>query len=183
MIAITLLAQITLLAYHQLTTWCDFFPFNGVRFTKIAERRAEATVNFILMALPPIGFGFHLEPLIKFGVVYYFILFAIECATWWLPYIFGPSQKWMDVYSRVHARTLRVLPSRGNNPAPNLEHLILMVLTLTAAWTTLQMFSELHSGFTTGLRVGWMIGGLVAGSTAYYMVGRATKPSPIATDT
>jgi hypothetical protein len=118
------------------TTWGDFFPFNGVRFYSRRERAAEAAVNFGMMIMPPIGFYGHVPLLMKFGVIYYFVLFAIECATWWGPYFFGASPKWAAMHARLHGQTITILPKRPGHPAPNLEHLILMVLTLLAAFAT-----------------------------------------------
>lgn len=165
-----LLVQLGLLIYHQVTTWFDLFPFNGVRYTKFAERRVEALVNFLLMSLAPIGFALRYAPLMKFGVVYYFVLFAIECATWWAPYAFGASKHWQDVYTRVHSRTLNILPARDGRPRPNVEHLILMTLTVWAALVTRYEFARLHSGAIPTLWIGWAIGALLAAGTAVQMV-------------
>src|SRR3954468_3663307 len=133
---IAFLGQLCLLAFHQVTTWIDLFPFNGVRYTKPQERIIEAIVNLGLMSLAPIGFAMGYETLMRFGLVYYFVLFAIECATWWVPYAFGASKQWQEVYSRVHSRTINILPAKDGRPRPNLEHLILMVLTLVVAIIT-----------------------------------------------
>ncbi len=132
--------QVVHLLYHQITTLFDFFPFNGVRFYSRRERIIEAGVNLVLMSLPPIGFALRVRPLMLFGVVYYFVLLAIEFATWWIPYLFRPSQKWLEVYSRIHSQTITVLPRRGNNPVPNLEHLILHCLSLVTAPVTLATY-------------------------------------------
>jgi hypothetical protein len=176
--AILLLAQLGLLAFHQATTLCDFFPFNGARFTKRSERLAEAAVNLALMALPPIGFGFGVRTLMIFGCAYYFILFAVECATWWAPCAFGASREWLEVYERVHAGTLGVLPRLRGRTVPNMEHLVLMAMTAFAAGLTLHQFRVLHAGPFPHPWVAWFVGlGLTAG-TAARMVGRANRPRP-----
>jgi hypothetical protein len=140
------LIQLLLLGYHQFTTAVDLFPFNGVRFTKASERRVEQAVNGLLMGLPVVGFLFHIEGLIYYGVAYYFILLAVECATWWVPYLFGASGRWLEIYLRVHSRTIGVLPGRAGRTAPNLEHLILMMLTALTAFVTYRDFRTLHPG-------------------------------------
>jgi hypothetical protein len=170
-------AQIVLLVYHQITTLCDFFPFNGVRFTNRNERLLEALFNFVMMALPPIGFWFRWEPLMYFGAAYYFILFAVECATWWAPYFFGATQKWLDIYTRVHSKTITILPRRGHNPAPNLEHLILMVLTLVAAALTWREFRLLHPGPLPHMWIAAAIGFFPFAGTLRQMVGTAKSPN------
>jgi len=106
----------------------------------------EAGFNLVFMAFPPIGFIFRIPFLMGAGVGYYFILLAMEIATWWIPYLFGPSQKWLALYTRMHSKTISVLPRRGTNPRPNLEHLILMVLTLLAGISTLAAYRRVAGG-------------------------------------
>ena len=139
-LALALVFQVGLLAYHQVTTLCDFFPFNGVRFSTRRERLLEAGFNLLLMGAPPIGFVLGARWLMEFGAAYYVILFVVECVTWWAPYFFGPSPKWREVYARMHRLTITIVPRRGDNPAPNLEHMILMVLTLATAIVTLAAY-------------------------------------------
>lgn len=153
--------QLGLLAYHQITTWFDFFPFNGARNYSRKEKLAEAGSNAVLMSLAPIGFGFHLKGLMTFGVVYYFVLFAVELIIWWVPYFTEPSGRWRIVYNRLlagatsnfqpgdtldhwkviyhrlHRGTIGFLPARGDRPVPNLEHTILHAWTLVTAIVTL----------------------------------------------
>src|SRR5437879_1996172 len=94
-------SQILLVAYHQITTWFDFYPFNGVRGYSRKEKIAEAGSNAVLMSLAPIGFAFRIKALMTFGVVYYFVLFAVELIIWWLPYFTVPSGRWRTVYNRL----------------------------------------------------------------------------------
>jgi hypothetical protein len=152
--------------YHQVTTLLDLFPFNGARNYSWKERLAECGVNGALMALPPIGFGLHIQGLMIFGVVYYFVLFAIELIIWWVPYLTAPSGRWLGVYNRLlacatldfgkgdlsarwretynrlHRGTITFLPARGDRPVPNLEHMILQAWTLTTAIVTVVAYAS-----------------------------------------
>jgi hypothetical protein len=154
-------SQVLLVSYHQITTWCDFHPFNGVRGYSRQEKLAEAGSNAVLMSLAPIGFIFHIKGLMTFGVVYYFVLFAIELLIWWVPYFTVPSGRWRSVYNRLlsvatshfskgdtldhwtaiyqrlHRGTITFLPMRDDRPVPNLEHTILHAWTLFTAIVTL----------------------------------------------
>ena len=158
-------SQLLLLAYHQVTSWFDFYPFNGVRNYSRQEKFAEIGVNAILMSLPPIGFGFHIRGLMLFGVVYYFVLLAAELIIWWVPYLIEPTGRWrlaynrllavatsnfqegdtlshwIAIYNRVHRGTITLLPMRPNRPVPNLEHTILHLWTLVTALITLISYS------------------------------------------
>jgi len=154
------MTQLGLLTYHQITTWFDFYPFNGVRGYSTKEKIAEVGSNAVLMSLAPIGFGFHVRALMTFGVVYYFVLFAAELIIWWVPYFTVPSGRWRSVYNRLlslatsnfepgdtlehwkviyrrlHRGTITFLPARGDRPVPNLEHTIMHTWTLVTAVIT-----------------------------------------------
>jgi hypothetical protein len=162
---IALVCQLLLLAYHQITTLFDFYPFNGAGRLTAKERWAECGVNGLLMALPPVGFGFHIRWLMTFGLIYYFVLFAIELVIWWIPYLATPSGRWRMVYNRVlswatsnfekgdtlnhwqeiHGRlyrgTISVLPDRDRPIVPNLEHMILHGWTIVTALVTAAAWS------------------------------------------
>jgi len=143
LLAAALALQLVHLVYHQVTTLFDFFPFNGVRFSSRREQHIESAVNLVLMGFPPLGFMLRVPFLMELGVVCYFVTLGGECATWWAPYFFGASPKWQEIYSRVQGRTITVIPRHGKNPTPNLEHLILMALTLATAVTTLVAYRAL----------------------------------------
>ena len=175
MIKLAIAFQLVLVLYHQATTLFDFFPFNGVRFYSRRETLLEAGSNLILMALPLAGFILRWPSLMKFGVVYYFILLAVECATWWAPYFLGPSPKGLEAYNRIHRQTITPLPRRGDNPAPNLEHLILMVLTVLTAVTTLIAFRSFNLAFPLWW-IGLAIGAVAVGGTVFQFCFQGRVP-------
>jgi hypothetical protein len=155
------LTQVVLLGYHQATTLLDLHPFNGARNYSGKEKLMEAGVNGALMSLAPVGFVFQIQPLMVFGAVYYFVLFAAELIIWWVPYLTVPSgrwrviynrllsiatshfepgdtlEHWIAIYNRLHRGTIALLPARGDRPVPNLEHTILHAWTLITALATL----------------------------------------------
>jgi hypothetical protein len=104
MLVAAIALQVLLLAYHQVTTQVDLFPFNGARFYKGWEKVLECGVNGILMSLAPVGFAFGIRGLMWFGVFYYFVLFAEELRVWWVPYFFRPTQSWQAAYDRLHSQ-------------------------------------------------------------------------------
>ncbi|HZE56435.1 MAG TPA: hypothetical protein VE031_01150 [Chthoniobacterales bacterium] len=155
-----IVCQLVLLAYHQLTTLVDFFPFNGSRYYTRQEKLVEAGSNALLMSLGPIAFIFHLRGLMTFAVIYYFVLFAVEIIIWWIPYFTIPRgawhqiynralarstsnfetgdtlEHWRAVYDRLHANTTTFLPGRPGRIVPNVEHSILHAWTLVTAIVT-----------------------------------------------
>jgi hypothetical protein len=158
---VAIFCQLVLLAYHQITTLFDFFPFNGSRHYSTTEKLIEAGSNAVLMSLGPIGFIFRVRGLMTYAVIYYFVLFAVELITWWIPYFTDPQgrwrrvfnlllacatsnfergdtlDRWRDVHDRLHARTITLLPTRPGRIVPNLEHTILHAWTLVTAIVTL----------------------------------------------
>jgi hypothetical protein len=156
------LCQLVLLAFHQVTTIVDLYPFNGARNYSAAERRTELAVNAVLMSLAPIGFVFRIRALMLYGAVYYFVLFAVELVIWWIPYLVVPSGRsrkaynlalsfstsnfergdaldhWLAVHERLHAGTLTLLRRRVGRIVPNLEHTLLHAWTLVTALVTLR---------------------------------------------
>ena len=180
-ISIALILQILLLVYHQVTTWFDFFPFNGARFYPHRERLAEAGSNLVMMILPPIGFFLRVPALMEYGVIYYFVLFSVECATWWGPYFFGAAPKWAAMHAKLHAQTTTILPKRAGRPAPNLEHLILMVLTLLAAFATLDYYRAIGGRPFPFVRNTFIVSALFAGGTFYqFVLAGRRKSEPVA---
>jgi hypothetical protein len=176
MIKIAIAIQLIHLVYHQITTLFDFFPFNGVRFSSWRLRLADAGSAFIPMAVPLVGFILRNPVLMQIGLVCNFVILGGEIATWWIPYFFGPSPKWLELYSRIHRPTITVIPRRGSNPTPNLEHLILMCLTLLTTATSWVAYRSLHHGFTT---VFWIacVAGLIIVSGAFFQCNLEGKNS------
>lgn len=117
---------------------------SGVRFYSRKERLTEAAWNGAIMGFPVIGYLSGVPLLMEMGLFCLIVLLCGEVATWWIPYFFGASPKWVAIYSRVHSRTITPLPRRGINPVPNLEHLILMMVTLATTAFSFVAYRSLH---------------------------------------
>jgi hypothetical protein len=142
MLTAAICLQVLLLLYYEATTLIDLFPFNAARFCTWKEKGIEATMHGVMMSVGIVGFAGGMRGLMWFGVIYYFVLFLGEAWTWWVPYFWGPTEWWRKTYERIHSRTITILPARGGNPIPNLEHMILNALTLAAAVATCAAFAR-----------------------------------------
>jgi hypothetical protein len=180
MIKVAIIIQIIHLVYHQITTLVDFFPFNGVRVSSWRLRLIDAGSAFVPMAIPPIGFILGNRPLMQAGVVCNFIILASEIGTWWIPYFFGASPKWIEIYNKIHRETITVIPRRGVNPVINLEHMILMMLTLLTTVVTLMAYRSVQGAFSRHIWVAWLIGVAIAGGTVFQcsLAGRKRPVAP-----
>ncbi len=171
--------QVVVLVYHQVTTLFDLYPFNGIRGSSPRERLTEAGVNFAFMAFPLVAFILRWPGMMQGGLYTYFFVALGWCATWPIPYFFGPSPKWLEIYSRIQAKTIMVLPRRGTNPTPNLEHLILIVLLLAAAFASYRAYESLYPGPLRHLGWAGLGGACFLGFMTYHMAlaGRSKASS------
>jgi len=72
----------------------------------------------------------------RYWLIYCALTLISAVAMWYLPYFFGCSEAKIDEYQRLYAGTRQILPARGNNPRPNLLHVIfhlVFVATLSLA--------------------------------------------------
>ena len=164
---VAIVCQLLLVAYHQMTTLVDLYPFNGVRNSSLRERSVEAGINALLMCLAPIGFTFGIRSLMLYGVVYYFLLLLFEVIIWWIPYFTRPNGRWRAPYNlalalattafaqkdaladwsarhiRMHKGTFTPLRPGKGPILPNFEHIILHCWTAITAIVTLEAYGAL----------------------------------------
>jgi hypothetical protein len=71
-----------------------------------------------------------------FGAGWLWLWFVLQIRQWWVPYLFGQTALHRDFLWYVaggYDKTIRVLPERAGRPSPDLQHLILQILTLLTA--------------------------------------------------
>ncbi|WP_432867132.1 hypothetical protein [Microbispora rosea] len=145
MLLAALLLVVAADAYFVVTTLADLFPFNNVREAKRSEKVTEVTVNAPVLALPALllvwASAAGLPVLAYAGAVVELLALLGGLALWWLPYLAGVTvpwatagtgETWAALHARTYAKTVIVLPRRGDRPRPNLEHMILHTLMLLA---------------------------------------------------
>jgi hypothetical protein len=66
-----------------------------------------------------------------YWLIYCVATFISAIAMWYVPYFFGTTEQKKRDFSRMYAGTRQVLPSRGDNPRPNLLHVCFHVLFVT----------------------------------------------------
>ena len=60
----------------------------------------------------------------RYWAIYCSVTVIAAIAMWYLPYFLGATEKMKDEYQRFYAGTRQVLPARGDNPRPNLLHVL-----------------------------------------------------------
>jgi hypothetical protein len=67
------------------------------------------------------------------GTVYTYVWLLLQIRQWWIPYLLGPTALHRDLawyYQHGYAETVKVLPPIGDRPTPDLQHLVLQLLSL-----------------------------------------------------
>jgi len=67
----------------------------------------------------------------RYWLIYCAVTVLSAVAMWYLPYFLGASQTKKDEYQKFYAGTRQILPPRGNNPRPNLLHVIFHIVFAT----------------------------------------------------
>jgi hypothetical protein len=129
--------QVLLLAYWLAMEVLDLFPWNDLasRPEQYDLRRivaVNALSQLVFMGLFALG----LRPLAAISVVFYAGYLALQLWKWWPPYLFGADEAWQEKYAASFARTLKLLPTHGNHLAPDVQHLVLHLITLATLLAT-----------------------------------------------
>jgi len=128
--------QFLLVAAHDLVDIPGWTHGNQVK--ALLGARKVWLVTVVNSMFPGVACGFALyflrRPAPGWAADYWVIYCAVTGASaifiWYVPYIFGGSEKQKLEYSRMYAGTRQILPARGGNPRPNLLHVCLHVLFL-----------------------------------------------------
>jgi hypothetical protein len=78
---------------------------------------------------------------ITFGTGWILVWTLLQVRQWWLPYLFGPTPLHRDFgwyWEGGYAQTLHIVPARGLRPVPDVEHIVLQLLSLAAAFYTVR---------------------------------------------
>jgi hypothetical protein len=135
---ISIVAQLLLAIYFQLINWFRLGSWNFqpgfVPLFNSDKIDLSDLVLLIAFILPFLLFLFaywrRWNWLMWIGTIGYCVWFFLQIKTWWVPYLFGASSHWQEVYNRVFAQSTKILPSFGNHLAPDAMHLTIQLLLL-----------------------------------------------------
>jgi len=118
---------VALAAYLLITDWVDLAPWNKVDDLPVRQKLLISVANytpllFIAVAVPQGGLLAVLALLV--GVVD----LAMHIAYWWLPYLRGTSAEQVAERERLFGGTTTFLPTIGNHPIPNAQHVVVGIL-------------------------------------------------------
>ncbi|GAC1661479.1 MAG: hypothetical protein NVS9B4_13790 [Candidatus Acidiferrum sp.] len=126
--AFLLTLQFIAVAFHDLLNIPGWT--NTAAVASIVGRRKLLLATFVNSMFPGLAMAFAFyywnSPTPRFVGNYWLAYCAITLisviAMWYVPYLFGASEKQKHQYSVMYAGTRHVLPPRADNPRPNLLH-------------------------------------------------------------
>jgi hypothetical protein len=136
---ISLAAQFLLAVYFQMINWFSLGAWNNQPdFVPLISSVMSGTIEWVDIGIV----GAFLLPFFLFllafwrqwrwlmwvGALGYTFWLYLQIQTWWIPYLFGASDHWQEVYHRVFAHSTNILPSFGNHLAPDAMHLTIQLL-------------------------------------------------------
>lgn len=121
-----ILFQVALGAYLQIVEWIPLGRWNNV-----ANGNGQGQLDVIIaicQIVILIFFWRHWRWLMAVGVAVNVWWAWMEIQFWWIPYFFGGSAQWMEVYNHWFKNTWKFLPAIDGHPIPDAEHTVLMAL-------------------------------------------------------
>jgi hypothetical protein len=137
MTPVAIAAPLFWLLWLALTDWVPMFPLNDLMPGNLRPRLLAAVINYPVPLFIAIGIALHQPWSLWTALGLCLLTLAGHIANWWLPYFGFDSAAQRQVYARDYARTLKILPAQGRTIVPDVQHMIVGVLTLAMLATTL----------------------------------------------
>lgn len=128
-----ILIQLSLALIMALHDWVDLPPLTNLKALQekhsVLERTVTSIINTLLVLIPAalcFHYRFKAMPFGARALIFtiYSLLTIGTIAAWWIPYLFGSSEKHKQGFSE-YENTHHFLPAMGNNIIPNTLHVIL----------------------------------------------------------
>lgn len=132
---VALVSQGILLVYFQATMWLPLGGWNGsYEFHGVPPGLYLGMGIFQVVFL--LAFIREIRWLMMAGLAFYLLWLGLQLYSWWVPYIFGASDQWQEVYSRAFESHFRFLPKFGNHLPPDAMHFVLQALLVLIVITS-----------------------------------------------
>ncbi len=138
--------QIAVAAYMQLVTWVPLGRWNyqpccptGIELLGRGLLSAGDAIGALAFVLPAVLFvlGARLQwrTAMWLALVGNAVWLGLQLWSWWPPYLFGASDRWVGVYQRAFAQSTPILPRWGKHLPPDAMHFVLQVLLAGSVFT------------------------------------------------
>lgn len=98
---VSLVLQILLFLYFEVTTLVPLFPWNDLSKYSRKEKFTEAIANGLIILLCIGLFATKIKWLMAISVMFYLVFLVMQILTWWMPYLTGIHLKQFPVPIRV----------------------------------------------------------------------------------
>jgi hypothetical protein len=144
-IKISLILQIAIILYWEITQYVNLFPYNDVVGLDFHDNLTASLANDVpkicIIIVFLLGLRWLKNPwfpwFVASSVIYYMVFLGIQISIWWGRYLFGASAKELQDYNEKFGETIKILPSFGNHVPPDLQHLVLQTITVTIIIVTM----------------------------------------------
>jgi hypothetical protein len=129
--SVLIILQFAAIAVHDLIDIPGWVHGSQVKAVVGRKKLIVATLSTVIF--PAIAAAFAIfywsrpKPVfvLRYWIVYCAITVISAVAMWYVPYFFGASDRTRDEYKRMYEGTRHILPARGDNPRPNIFHIVL----------------------------------------------------------
>ena len=145
---ISIATQALLAIYFQAILW---LPLGGWNYQPGFEPLLAQAIQDHLEVTDALGGAAFLLPALLFWLAYrkdllwlmwtcaggYSVWLVLQIQTWWVAYIFGASDRWVEVYERVFSHSTQILPSFGRHLPPDGMHFVLQLILASVVLSTM----------------------------------------------
>lgn len=133
MLIVAAILPLIFLVYQIVIDWIDLFPWNDVSRKSAKTKLLELIINYFPLLLISYAYFHPAAQTILWGMIGALLYLAGHIRAWWIPYLFGASEKERAEYLHYFAHTYKFLPRRQDHPVPDAEHVVLGCICLLMA--------------------------------------------------
>lgn len=139
LVPVAITCAVALLGWLVATEWLPMFPLNDLRGIGVKERLQAGAANYPFQVL--VAFFVILQEQWSFTVAA--LLAGAQLVShlvqWWLPYVGLSTRARRAGYRRQFSHTVKLLPTAGHDVVPDVQHMVVGVLSLALSGTTLAL--------------------------------------------
>jgi hypothetical protein len=122
---------IMLALYLLVTDWVDLAPWNNVEDMPRRQKILISIANYTPLVLIAVAVVQQNEFVVALALAAGLVDLAMHVSYWWIPYVHGTTEAHRMEHARLFAGTTTFLPSIGDHPIPNSQHVVVGLLMLS----------------------------------------------------
>ena len=130
------LLALVLALYLILIDWVNLAPWNNVEDLPVRQKLLLSLTNYTPLLFIAFACSQQSQILIILALVVGVIDLLMHIMYWWLPYFRGASEFQKQEHAKLFGGTTSFLPSIGDHPIPNAEHVVVGILMFSMVIST-----------------------------------------------